>query len=44
VYSEIAEGAAFWYENSLGLVEIAVSCGSAAQLLGLKIGDGLAWA
>jgi S-adenosylmethionine hydrolase len=44
VYSEAAEGAAFWHENSQGLVEIAVSCGSAAQLLELKIGDGLAWA
>ena len=44
VYSEAAEGAAFWYENSQGLVEIAVNRGSAAKLLGLKIGDGLAWA
>lgn len=44
VFSEVAEGEAFWYENSQGLVEIAVNCGSAARLLGLKIGDGLAWA
>mgnify|MGYP001605926371 CR=1 FL=1 len=44
VYSDAAEGAAFWYENSQGLVEIAVNCGSAARLLGLKIGDGVAWA
>ena len=44
VFSEAAEGEAFWYENSQGLVEIAVNCGSAARLLGLKIGDGLAWA
>lgn len=44
IYSEAAEGAAFWYENSQGLVEISVRCGSAAQLLGLKIGDGLTWA
>jgi S-adenosylmethionine hydrolase len=44
VFSEAAEGAAFWYENSQGLVEIAVNCGSAAQMLGLKIGDGVAWA
>ena len=43
VYSEVAEGSAFWYENSQGLAEIAVSCGSAAQRLGLKIGDGVAW-
>jgi len=43
VFSEVAEGEAFWYGNSQGLVEIAVNCGSAAQLLGLKIGDGVAW-
>jgi hypothetical protein len=44
VFSETAEAAAFWYENSQGLVEIAVNRGSAAQLLQLKIGDGVAWA
>jgi S-adenosylmethionine hydrolase len=44
VFSESAQGAAFWYENSQGLVEIAVSSGNAAQLLGLKIGDSVAWA
>jgi len=44
VYSEVAVGEAFWYENSQGLVEIAVNCGSAAQSLGLKIGDAAAWA
>ena len=44
VFSEMAEGEAFWYENSQGLVEIAVNCGSAARLLGLKIGDSVAWA
>lgn len=44
VYAEAAEGAAFWYENSQGLVEIAVSCGSAAQRLGLSIGNAVAWA
>ncbi|MBK5105667.1 MAG: SAM-dependent chlorinase/fluorinase [Burkholderiales bacterium] len=44
VYSESAEGAAFWYQNSQGLVEIAVNCGSAAQILGLKIGDCVSWA
>ncbi|MHB8666359.1 MAG: SAM hydrolase/SAM-dependent halogenase family protein [Burkholderiales bacterium] len=43
VFSEVPAGEAFWYENSLGLVEIAVNCGSAAQLLGLKIGDEVAW-
>jgi len=44
VYSEMPQGAAFWYENSQGLVEIAATCGNAAQTLGLKIGDGLGWA
>jgi hypothetical protein len=44
VFSEAAEASAFWYENSQGLVEIAVNRGHAAQLLNLKIGDGVAWA
>ena len=44
VFAEAAEGEAFWYENSQGLVEIALNCGSAARLLDLKIGDRLAWA
>ena len=44
VFSKMAAGEAFWYENSQGLVEIAVNCGSAARLLGLKIGDAMAWA
>jgi S-adenosylmethionine hydrolase len=44
VFSAVAAGGAFWYENSQGLVEIAVNCGSAAALLGLKIGDRIAWA
>jgi S-adenosyl-L-methionine hydrolase (adenosine-forming) len=44
VYSEAVQGAAFWYGNSQGLVEIAVRGGSAARLLELKIGDGVAWA
>jgi len=38
-YSEVAAGEAFWYENSLGLVEIAVNCGNAADILDLKPGD-----
>jgi hypothetical protein len=44
VFSETAEASAFWYQNSQGLVEIAVNRGHAAQLLNLKIGDGVAWA
>ncbi len=38
-FSAVPEGQAFWYENALGLVEIAVNQGSAAQSLGLKVGD-----
>jgi len=38
VFSEVATGQAFWYENSLGLVEIAVNRGSAAAVLGLAVG------
>lgn len=44
VFSEMAMGEAFWYDNSQGLVEIAVNRGSAARLLQLKIGDRMAWA
>lgn len=39
VFSAVAPGMPFWYENSIGLVEIAVNKGSAAQTLGLKPGD-----
>ena len=38
VFSEVPSGAPFWYENSFGLIEIAVNQGSAASLLGLEIG------
>jgi S-adenosylmethionine hydrolase len=38
-FSEVAVGEAFWYENSIGLVEIAVNRGSAAEILDLKPGD-----
>lgn len=43
VFAEAAEGTAFWYENSQGLVEIAINRGNAAQVLGLNIGDRVAW-
>lgn len=39
VFAEVAEGKAFWYENSIGLVEIAVNRGSARDVLGLRLGD-----
>ena len=41
VFAEVPPGTAFWYENSLGLVEIAVNGASAEQHLGLRVGDSL---
>ena len=41
-FSEVPEGAAFWYENSNGLAEIAVNGGRADRLLGLEIGSPVA--
>ena len=37
-FSEVPSGQAFWYSNSLGMVEFAVNCGSAASLLNLHLG------
>jgi S-adenosylmethionine hydrolase len=42
VFGESPPGAAFWYENSSGLVEIAVNRGSAARTLGLEVGTPVA--
>ncbi|WP_321812496.1 MULTISPECIES: SAM hydroxide adenosyltransferase [unclassified Burkholderia] len=39
VPSDAPEDQAFWYENSIGLVEIAVSRGCAAPQLGVHVGD-----
>jgi S-adenosylmethionine hydrolase len=44
VFGAVPAGAAFWYENSSGLVEIAVNRGSAAHELGLAVGTPVAWA
>lgn len=41
VYSQVAAGDAFWYENSLGLLEIAASSASAREKLGLAPGSRL---
>jgi S-adenosylmethionine hydrolase len=38
-FADAAPGEAFWYQNSLGLVEIAVNQGRAAEVLGLATGD-----
>ena len=37
-FSSVKKGGVFWYENSNGLVEIAVNQGSAAEALNLDIG------
>ena len=37
-FGEAPAGAAFWYENSSGMVEIAVNRGHAGEALGLAIG------
>ncbi|MGZ8269329.1 MAG: SAM hydroxide adenosyltransferase [Burkholderiales bacterium] len=39
VFSDTAMGELFWYENSIGLIEIAANQASAAGLLGLAVGD-----
>jgi S-adenosylmethionine hydrolase len=44
VFGEATRGTVFWYENSSGLIEIAVNQGSAAAQLGLQIGSQLRWA
>lgn len=38
-FAEAEKGEAFWYVNSAGLVEIAANRASAAERLGLKVGD-----
>jgi len=39
IFADAKEGEAFWYENSNGLVEIAVNQGNAEKVLGLSIGS-----
>ncbi len=39
VFAEAPVGSAFWYENSIGLVELAANRASAVQLLGIEVGD-----
>lgn len=41
-FSVVEPGQFFWYENSIGLVEIAVNSGSAASSLAIKIGQDVA--
>jgi S-adenosylmethionine hydrolase len=42
VFSDVPPGQAFWYENSMGLVEIAANSASAAHVLGFRPGNALA--
>lgn len=42
-FSNVAEGKRLWYENSIGLVEVAVNKGHAATELGIVVGDEVAW-
>lgn len=39
VFSGVPPGQLFWYENSLGLVEIAANAASAQRILGIAVGD-----
>lgn len=38
-FADVPAGGAFWYENSIGMVEISVNQGAATDVLGLRIGD-----
>lgn len=38
-FAAVPKGEMFWYENSVGLVELAVNCANAAEKLGLNISD-----
>jgi S-adenosylmethionine hydrolase len=40
-FSSVPPEQGFWYENSIGLVELAVNQGSATIQYGLKVGDGV---
>lgn len=40
-FADVTAGAAFWYGNSNGLVEIAANQGRADELLGIRLGDRL---
>jgi S-adenosylmethionine hydrolase len=42
VFADVPAGDAFWYENSIGLVEIAANRASAAELIGIGVGDAIA--
>jgi S-adenosyl-L-methionine hydrolase (adenosine-forming) len=39
VFAEAGKGEAFWYVNSVGLIEIAANRSNAAAMMDLKVGD-----
>ena len=41
-FSEVEPDQGFWYENSMGLVEVAINRGSAAQAYNVSLGDSIA--
>lgn len=41
IFADVPGGTPFWYENCVGLAEIAISSGNAARELDLKIGDAI---
>lgn len=43
VFADVPRGTPLWHVNSHGLVEIAANLGSAAQVLGLRVGDRVSW-
>lgn len=38
-FGSVAKGEGFWFVNSVGLLELAINRGNAAEKLGLKVGD-----
>lgn len=38
-FGAVGKGEGFWFTNSVGLIELAINRGSAADKLGLKVGD-----
>lgn len=43
VFADAPDGKPFWYVNSIGLVELAMPGDSAAKMLGLRVGQPVAW-
>lgn len=43
-FSDVPKGRAFWFENSNGMVEIAINMGNASHTMGIKLGDEIIFA